>query len=170
MTPIRFSILDTAIGRLTVARDAQGLTCISFEDDDAGSEQRTQWKRDDEALRPAVRQLTEYFEGQRKVFELPLSMNGTPFQKRVWQALSELPYGTTTSYAKLAHRIGSPSSARAVGGANGRNRIAIVIPCHRVIGADGSLTGYAAGKNRKQWLLELEERSARGEIHNAQFA
>ena len=105
----------------------------------------------------ASRQLTEYFAGRLTVFDLPLSTGGTPFQQRVWGALREIPYGTTTSYGEVARRLGLHGGAsRAVGLANGSNPISIVIPCHRVIGADGSLTGYGGGLDRKRFLLALE--------------
>jgi methylated-DNA-[protein]-cysteine S-methyltransferase len=105
-------------------------------------------------------QVAEYFAGERRTFDLPLAPRGTPFQRAVWTALLELPYGTTASYLDVARRIGQPAAVRAVGAANGRNPIAIVIPCHRVIGADGTLTGYAGGLPRKQALLALEARHA----------
>ncbi len=108
---------------------------------------------------PAVRaagQLTEYFAGKRKVFDLPLELKGTEFQKKVWQALREIPYGTTCSYGEIAAKIGNPKASRAVGGANNKNPIAIVVPCHRVIGANGSLVGYASGLRTKEALLKLE--------------
>ncbi len=104
----------------------------------------------------ATRQLREYFAGERREFELPLDPRGSEFQKRVWSALRNIPYGTTISYGELAHRVGQPTAARAVGAANGRNPIPIVIPCHRVIGKDGSLTGFGGGLPLKERLLELE--------------
>jgi len=112
--------------------------------------------RDREILETATTQLAEYFALQRKNFDLPLDLRGTDFHQRVWQALLEIPYGETTSYGELAERIGSPGQARAVGVANGANPIAIIVPCHRVIGADGSLVGYGGGLERKQLLLDLE--------------
>jgi methylated-DNA-[protein]-cysteine S-methyltransferase len=106
---------------------------------------------------PAVRaQLDDYFAGRRRDFDLPLAPAGTPFQRRVWQALLEIPYGQTESYGSLATRLGQPGASRAVGLANGQNRISIVIPCHRVIGSSGALTGYGGGLERKRWLLALE--------------
>jgi methylated-DNA-[protein]-cysteine S-methyltransferase len=107
-------------------------------------------------LREAVRQLAEYFAGDRRKFDLPLRLEGTDFQRRVWQVLTEIPYGETWSYGQLAQRIGNPKGCRAVGLANGRNPISILVPCHRVIGADGSLTGYGGGVERKRWLLAHE--------------
>ena len=117
---------------------------------------KPEWRRDDQALRFARRQLDAYFEGERQTFDLPLCMAGTPFQKQVWQGLVSIPYGTTISYAELARRIGRPGASRAVGSANGRNPIGIIVPCHRVIGADGTLTGYGGGLDRKEWLISHE--------------
>jgi methylated-DNA-[protein]-cysteine S-methyltransferase len=124
----------------------------------------------EEPFASAARQLTEYFAGERTSFDLPLAPAGTEFQRRVWLALQTIPYGQTASYGQLAREIGSAAASRAVGLANGKNPIAVVIPCHRVIGADGSLTGYGGGLDRKRFLLDLEARdtllpvrSARGE-------
>ena len=112
------------------------------------------------ALRRAKRQLREYFDGGRRAFDLPLAPAGTDFQRRVRQQLGRIPYGETLSYGELAHRLGRPGAARAVGAANGRNPLAVVVPCHRVIGADGALTGYGGGLPVKQALLALERRVA----------
>jgi methylated-DNA-[protein]-cysteine S-methyltransferase len=121
------------------------------------------WRPASEPFGDARTQLAEYFAGRRRRFELPLAMDGTPFQRRVWQALREIPYGRTTTYGELARRIGrSPSASRAVGMANGRNPIAVVVPCHRVVGADGSLTGFGGGLERKRLLLELEAAALAG--------
>jgi methylated-DNA-[protein]-cysteine S-methyltransferase len=107
-------------------------------------------------LPQAARQLDEYFTGRRREFDLPLRLDGTDFQRRVWNVLLEIPYGATWSYGDLARRIGNPKASRAVGLANGRNPLSILVPCHRVIGADGSLTGYGGGLQRKRWLLAHE--------------
>lgn len=107
-------------------------------------------------LQATVQQLKEYFAGDRKVFDLPLAPKGSEFQQRVWKELANIPWGETTSYLKMAEKLGSRLTIRAVGGANGKNPIGVIIPCHRVIGANGNLTGYAGGLWRKQWLLELE--------------
>jgi methylated-DNA-[protein]-cysteine S-methyltransferase len=109
-------------------------------------------------LLESVEQLREYFAGARRVFDLPLAAEGTEFQRRVWQALMTIEFGQTCSYGELARAIGQPSASRAVGAANGRNPLSIVVPCHRVIGADGSLTGYGGGEANKRWLLEHEAR------------
>ena len=111
---------------------------------------------DPEPFGPAIEQLDEYFSGERQDFDLPLAVAGTTFQQRVWAALREIPYGETESYGELAARIGSPGASRAVGLANGRNPIGIIVPCHRVIGASGSLTGYGGGIERKRQLLDME--------------
>ncbi len=109
-----------------------------------------------EVLEEAVYQLREYFEGTRQEFNFALNPEGTDFQKRVWEAIAEIPFGTTVTYLELSRKLGDPKAIRAVASANGRNPIWIVVPCHRVIGSDGSLTGYAGGLHRKQWLLEHE--------------
>ena len=111
-------------------------------------------------LRAATEQLGEYFAGTRKDFDLPLAPEGTPFQQKSWEALRAIPYGETISYGEQARRLGSPSAVRAVGAANGRNPISIIVPCHRVIGSDGSLTGFAAGLDAKAWLLRHESGEA----------
>lgn len=113
-------------------------------------------RRDEDAAAPAVAQLREYFEGSRTEFDLPLAPRGTAFQLQVWDALTRIPAGETRSYGQVAAEVGMPSASRAVGMANGRNPIAIVVPCHRVVGADGTLTGYGGGLDRKRWLLEHE--------------
>jgi methylated-DNA-[protein]-cysteine S-methyltransferase len=117
----------------------------------------------DPLLSEAARQIEEYFSGARERFELPVELEGTPFQRRVWEALIEIPFGYTHTYGDIARRIGAPGAIRAVGAAIGRNPFSIVVPCHRVIGANGSLTGYAGGLDRKRALLELERR--RGGLH-----
>jgi len=109
-------------------------------------------------LAGAARQLDAYFDGELTAFDLPLTLDGSQFQRTVWAALQDIPYGETISYGELARRIGQPSASRAVGLANGRNPVSIVVPCHRVIGADGSLTGYGGGMDRKRFLLGLEQR------------
>ncbi|OAA25766.1 methylated-DNA-(protein)-cysteine S-methyltransferase [Frankia sp. EI5c] len=116
--------------------------------------------QEDPLLAAAARQLDEYFAGRRTTFDLPLRPAGTDFQRRVWSALREIPYAETVSYGDLAHRLGQPGASRAVGLANGRNPISIIVPCHRVIGSDGSLTGYGGGLDRKRQLLALEQRVA----------
>ena len=114
------------------------------------------WKRDDKLLKPVRAQLEAYFAGELQDFDFALQGEGTEFQKKVWKALCKIPYGETISYGELARRIGQPTASRAVGLANGQNPIAVIVPCHRVIGANGSLTGYGGGLPRKQWLLAHE--------------
>jgi methylated-DNA-[protein]-cysteine S-methyltransferase len=111
------------------------------------------WRRDQSALRPVHAQLRAFFAGELRTFDLPLRMAGTPFQRLVWDGLLAIPFGATASYAELARRIGRPGASRAVGAANGRNPIGIIVPCHRVIAADGTLGGYGGGLDRKEWLL-----------------
>jgi methylated-DNA-[protein]-cysteine S-methyltransferase len=151
---MRYSTLTTPIGELLLTADDDGaLTGVNLPNrhpDPAG------WERDDELLADARRQLTEYFAGERTTFDLPLRPAGAPFQRRVWEALLRIPYGETASYGELARGLGHPTAARGVGAANGRNPIAIVVPCHRVIGSNGSLTGYAGGLECKRALLDLE--------------
>ena len=114
------------------------------------------WQQSDAPFAAVREQLAEYFAGERQQFDVPLKLAGTPFQQRVWQELVRIPFGTTITYAQLAQRVGQPTASRAVGHANGRNPISIIVPCHRVIGANGKLTGYAGGVDKKQWLLAWE--------------
>ena len=152
-----FCYFQSPIGRLLLTSDGAALTGLYMEP--SRKAQSTDGWTEDAAAAPlsaALRQLTEYFGGTRREFDLPLRPQGTEFQKRVWRELTEIPYGTTWSYGQLAKRIDNPSASRAVGLANGRNPISILVPCHRVIGADGSLTGYGGGLERKRWLLAHE--------------
>ena len=154
---------DTVIGTLRVVGDDGGLDRIDLPnaaegDPDPGWQARRRPLPG--PLDEAKRQLREYFEGERRDFELPLAPAGTPFQLRVWEELRRIPYGETISYGELARRIGRPTASRAVGAANGRNPLAIVVPCHRVIGADGTLTGYGGGLPVKETLLAHERRVA----------
>ena len=152
-----FTYFQSPIGRLLLTTDGTALTGLFMEP--FRKAQTTDGWAEDIAVGPlaaAVRQLGEYFGGTRREFDLPLRSQGTPFQTRVWRELVEIPYGQTWSYGELAQRIDKPSASRAVGLANGRNPISIVVPCHRVIGADGSLTGYGGGLERKRWLLAHE--------------
>jgi methylated-DNA-[protein]-cysteine S-methyltransferase len=158
-TPVYFSFLASPIGELLLTGDGDALTGIWFPDDRQTTPVDPSWHRDDPVFGEVTRQLTAYFRGELTEFQLQLNAHGTPFQQRVWEALTKIPYGVTTSYGKLAAELGDPRATRAVGLANGRNPIPIIIPCHRVIGADGSLTGYGGGMHRKQWLLALEGRA-----------
>jgi methylated-DNA-[protein]-cysteine S-methyltransferase len=154
-----WTLMDSPVGELRIVAQAGVITALEFapfpEGDGRSRGERTD---DDPLLRSAREQLTAYFARELKEFDLPLAPQGTPFQQRVWAELREIGYGETASYGQVAHRLGMTNAAsRAVGLANGRNPIAIVIPCHRVIGANGTLTGYAGGLPRKQALLELEQ-------------
>jgi methylated-DNA-[protein]-cysteine S-methyltransferase len=152
-----FSYVDSPIGRLLLTTDGAALTGLYMEEHRNG--QSTRGCSENASIGPlpaARRQLDEYFAGTRREFDLPLHLQGTVFQSQVWRELTQIPYGQTWSYGQLASRIQKPSASRAVGLANGRNPISIVVPCHRVIGADGSLTGYGGGLERKQWLLAHE--------------
>jgi len=152
---VHFTHVQSPVGRLRVAWSARGLVRI-----DTGRQldapPPAHWVRDDESQDPALAQLRDYFAGERRAFDLRLDLGGTDFQRRVWAALADIPYGQTATYAQLAQRIGHPGSARAVGAAVGRNPVSIVLPCHRVIGSDGSLTGYAGGLPVKEKLLAIE--------------
>ncbi len=145
-------------GLILLARNEAGLTHIDFQEGENKVQPRADWTRDDVPLLEVVAQLRAYFNGQRQVFDLPLAPAGTSFQLEVWRALRDIPCGETISYGALASRIGRPAASRAVGAANGQNPLAIVVPCHRVIGANGKLTGYAGGIEIKQALLEHEQR------------
>lgn len=160
-----FSTMPSPVGTLTLAAEhdadtgADALTALLFERHAHGPERTNDWREDagrSRVLAEARRQLDEYFAGERLAFDLPLAPSGTPFQLRVWAALREIPYGATTSYGEIARHLGDPRATRAVGAANGRNPISIIVPCHRVIGASGSLTGFGGGLDRKRWLLEHE--------------
>lgn len=153
----RYTWLDTPVGAALLTSEGDALTRLSLgasrEALRAGWEHATTGPG---VLAEACAQLHEYFAGARTAFDLPLAPAGTEFQRRVWDALARVPYGETTSYAAVARALGDPKAVRAVGAANGRNPIGVVVPCHRVIGADGSLTGYAGGLDRKRWLLRHE--------------
>ncbi len=154
---LRYTLLDSPIGELEIVSDDQGLRSIFSRAHRHRTERPKQWQRDDAGLRDAREQLSAYFAGELRVFTLPLHPRGTPFQRSVWKVLEAIPYGTTTTYGAIARTLGDPNACRAVGAANGRNPISVVVPCHRVIGQDGSLTGYAGGLAMKRALLELEQ-------------
>ena len=137
--------------------DGAVLRGISFPNDRYYEVPEADWQQDDDALREAALQLDAYFAGELREFELPVDPGGTAFQRNVWQALQTIPYGITVSYGELAQQLKKPTATRAVGAANGANPVPIVIPCHRVIGADGSLTGFGGGLDIKRWLLEHEQ-------------
>ncbi|MGH8929625.1 MAG: methylated-DNA--[protein]-cysteine S-methyltransferase [Egibacteraceae bacterium] len=148
--------LPSPVGELTLLSDGSELTGLYMPVHKGAPVTDPAWRRDHGPFASAVAQLAEYFARERTSFDLTLAPRGTPFQQRVWQALTAIPYGQTCSYRAIAERIGNPRAVRAVGLANGRNPISIVIPCHRVVGANGSLTGYGGGLERKQLLLALE--------------
>ena len=149
--------ITTPLGTVLLARTATGLAGAWFEGQEAHPVVIDAPRRDDDALlRDAASQLAAYFAGQRRHFDLPLDLRGTEFQRKVWRALLRIDAGQTSSYGAIAREVGSPRAVRAVGGAVGRNPIAVIVPCHRVLGGDGNLTGYAGGLQRKSALLRLE--------------
>ena len=149
--------MPSPVGPLLLAADDDGLHLIEFHSPRHPMGRASEWHQGEtDFLREARAQLDDYFEGRRREFDLPLAPRGTDFQRAVWRCLRDIPYGETISYAELARRVGKPSAVRAVGAANGRNPLPIVVPCHRVIGTDGSLTGFGGGLPTKQFLLELE--------------
>ena len=155
---MEFAYLNTPIGNLKVGGDSKGLSEISFTDE------KDYPTTIPPSLESAIKQLKEYFDGRRTHFDLVLNPKGTDFQKSVWNVLSEIPYGKTKSYQEIANRLGDRKVIRAAARANGKNPIAVIIPCHRVIGSDGSLTGYAGGLHRKKWLLAHESPTIQGEL------
>lgn len=152
-----YTFMPSPVGPLLLAADDDGLRLVEFNAPCHPVPRDEDWRAgDNDVLAAARMQLAEYFAGTRRDFDLPLAPRGTEFQRTVWWALAKIPYGTTISYAQLAAQVGKPSAMRAVGAANGRNPLPIVLPCHRVIGADGSLTGFGGGLPTKQFLLTLE--------------
>ncbi len=157
---MKYCWMDSPIGRLLLAGDDKGLAVIGFPEGKGHREPEAGWHKDASAFDEAKRQLREYFDGKRQEFDLALSPDGTEFQLDVLRALQEIPYGETVSYSHIAERVGRPKAVRAVGAANGRNPLPIVIPCHRVIGSNGSMTGFGGGIDTKVALLELEAKHA----------
>jgi methylated-DNA-[protein]-cysteine S-methyltransferase len=153
------AFIATPMGVLEIKGDTCGLASVHFMDTDVSSSEVIP-----EVLLSVVTQLKEYFSKTRTEFQLSLNPEGTQFQKRVWKQLETIPFGKTTSYQKMANSLGDPKVIRAAASANGKNPIAIIIPCHRVIGTDGSLTGYASGLHRKKWLLAHESPVRQGEL------
>ena len=149
--------LETPIGLLMITADQAAILEILFRDDLKQTRQSSDHKQAPRHLNACLKQLEEYFRGKRRQFDLPLDLKGTSFQKKVWNKLLHVPYGKTCSYQDLAVAVGKPKAFRAIGGANHRNPLPIIVPCHRVIGAKGALTGYRGGLWRKQWLLEHEQ-------------
>ena len=153
---MRCAQIDTPIGPLLAAGDDRGcLTGAWFDRSPAPG-----WRRDDAAFAALREQLDGYFAGDRQAFDVPLALAGTPWQHEVWDALRAIPFGSTLTYGELAARLGRPAAARAVGAANGRNPVSVIVPCHRLVGAGGGLTGYLGGVERKGWLIAHERRAA----------
>ena len=147
---------ESPVGALTLAENEGRLVCLLF-----GKRKIDMPYGENDFLRGVIMQLDAYFAGERRSFDILSEMRGTPFQKKVWTALQSIPYGSTVSYKELAEMIGSPKACRAVGGANNKNPISIIVPCHRVVGADGKLTGYGGGVDNKAYLLRLEQKKER---------
>jgi methylated-DNA-[protein]-cysteine S-methyltransferase len=158
ITMIRYARFTTALGSLFATAAADRITGIHYEGGRHAPAISSEWVEDPRyaPLAECARQLADYFAGKRQGFDLPLAPEGTPFQQRVWREIARIPYGETISYSELAARAGAPASARAAGAATGRNPPSTVVPCHRVVGSHGSLTGYAGGLERKTRLLEIE--------------
>ncbi|HEY1065592.1 MAG TPA: methylated-DNA--[protein]-cysteine S-methyltransferase [Pirellulales bacterium] len=151
-----YSYLDSPLGRLFVQGDGACVTGLFLPNHKRWQGPDPAWRESPDSFNAVRTQLAEYFAGERQTFDVPLRPTGTSFQQRVWRELTLIPYAQTITYAQLAHRVGQPTASRAVGAANGRNPISILVPCHRVIGADGQLTGYAGGVEKKRWLLAWE--------------
>ena len=160
-TNLFYTLEDSPIGQLLLRGDGRALHGLYMQDAPRPKAIAPGWELASTSFADVRAQLREYFAGERSAFDLELVMDGSPFEGRVWGALRDIPYGATVSYGELARQIGQPSAARAVGLANGRNPISVIVPCHRVIGANGTLTGYGGGLERKRMLLELESGQAR---------
>ncbi len=148
---------NTLAGTLTLAGDDNGLCFINFQQGKTPLAISNEWRPGRKFLEPVIEQLNAYFAGELKAFDLKLSPSGTPFQLKVWESLAEIPYGELTTYSAIAEKIGNPKAVRAVGGANARNPLPIVLPCHRVIGSNGTLTGFGGGLDVKERLIALEK-------------
>jgi methylated-DNA-[protein]-cysteine S-methyltransferase len=153
---MQYTYMDSPVGRLLIAGSDDGLQVISFPRGSKARDPQPEWIDDARPLKETIRQLHAYFDGKLKEFDLPLKPEGTAFQRSVWNALLKIPYGKTTTYGALARELGNPNASRAVGLANGSNPIPIIIPCHRVIGSNGKLTGFGGGLPVKEQLLALE--------------
>lgn len=157
---LAYKKIDSPVGKLTLVASHKGLVAVLWENDKPGRVRLGELieENDHSVLIRAERQLSEYFTGRRKNFSVPLDVRGTHFQRSVWEALLAIPFGETRTYGQLAKHLGSPQAARAVGAANGRNPISIIVPCHRVIGSSGKLTGFAGGLEAKERLLHMEQK------------
>ncbi|CDF57399.1 methylated-DNA--[protein]-cysteine S-methyltransferase [Thermobrachium celere] len=151
MSSIYISFYDSPIGLIKISANERAIVSLDFV-------YKKSKEKENEIIKACKKQLDEYFKGTRKEFDIDIEIEGTEFQKMVWRELKKIPYGQKRSYKDIAIAIGNEKAVRAIGGANNKNKIAIIIPCHRVVGSDGSLTGYAGGLWRKQWLLEHEEK------------
>jgi methylated-DNA-[protein]-cysteine S-methyltransferase len=160
-TQTLYTTMESPIGELLLVGDGETLSGLYMQDGRKPKQIATGWTESAASFTDVKRQLEEYFAGKRTTFEVKLAAEGAPFEREVWHALEEIPYGETVSYGEIARRVGQPTAARAVGTANGRNPISVIVPCHRVIGANGSLTGYGGGLERKRLLLELERGQGR---------
>lgn len=158
VSAVFYTTFESPVGLLLLAGDSNALHMVTFERSKHVAPPRADWKEDKAPFTEVIRQLLAYFRGELRQFDVPLALEGTDFQRRVWNALRGIPYGETISYLQLAERIGNPKAVRAVGLANGSNPIPVIVPCHRVIGSDGSLTGFGGGLSTKKKLLELESR------------
>ena len=158
-----YKVMDSPVGKLKLVASGKGLVAVLWQNDRPERVRLGELREDVKhpVLAETERQLTEYFAGKRQSFSVALDMRGTPFQRNVWEALLAIPFGETWSYGQLAKRLGNPQANRAVGAASGRNPISIIVPCHRVIGSSGKLTGFAGGLETKAQLLELEEKGAK---------
>jgi methylated-DNA-[protein]-cysteine S-methyltransferase len=162
--------IPSPLGDLLALSDSEHLTGLYLPNHKGGPRPNSSWQTANAPFATLRAQLAEYFAGERREFDVPLQLTGTPFQQQVWQQLTRIPYGATITYAELARRIGSPAASRAVGAANGRNPVSILVPCHRVVGASGQLTGYAGGVDKKVWLLAMERDAAGANSQLALFA
>ncbi len=154
-----YEYYKSPVGKLLLVGDGENMTHLGFPSGKMKLKHKRNWTKDGSSLKQAVSQLEAFFEGNLKNFDLPLALTGTPFRRSVWAGLMDIPYGETWSYGQLANYIGAPNACRAVGSANGFNPIPIVVPCHRVIGNNGSLTGFGGGLKTKKFLLELESKN-----------
>lgn len=156
---MQYTYVNSPVGRLLIAGDEAGIRMIAFPKNGAAHPAPAGGRESRRAFDPAIRQLEAYFSGELTEFDLPLAPKTTPFQGRVLAELVKVPFGTTVSYGELARRVGNPQAARAVGMANGRNPVPIIVPCHRVIGTNGELTGFGGGLEAKRWLLNMEQKA-----------
>lgn len=169
MFEVVYTCLESPIGLLLLAGDGVRLSKVGFPNGKGRVAPHDDWRRDDDQFVEARAQLSAYFAGELRTFDLELTPAGTPFQLAVWQALTAIPFGVTISYGELASRLGRPAASRAVGAANGANPIPIIVPCHRVIGASGALTGFGGGIDTKRWLLAHETGGHPGQIQGSLF-